>query len=81
MDQVVRNCARRDQFRESGDYVDYSTFESDASFKILESPVAAESIEPWPQEDAGVESFAITLVEPRECLIDIAQRRIHDGNL
>lgn len=58
-----------------------SWIEPNPSFKILESPVGTERIEPGPQEDARVESLFVTRLEPCHRLIVVAKRRIDHGNL
>src|SRR6267142_6163859 len=58
-----------------------SSTEPNALFKVPESRVGAERIETRPQEDAGVESLFVALLEPGYRLIVVAERCIDDGNL
>src|SRR5690349_10667053 len=47
----------------------------------MESRITAQRIKTRPQEDAGVETLFIALLQPRHRLIVVAERRIDDGNL
>src|SRR5690349_17259437 len=55
-----------------------SSIESNAVFEVAESGIGAERIEAGPQQDAGVESLFIALVEPCHRLVVVAERRIDD---
>jgi hypothetical protein len=55
--------------------------ETHATREGLEPRVGAERIETRPQEDAWVEPFVVSLLEPGHRLIPVAERCVDHGNL
>jgi hypothetical protein len=53
--------------------------EPDAPEEIGEPRVAAERIEPGPQEHARIEALRLAAFEPHHCLIPIAERGVDNG--
>src|SRR6266496_2531967 len=58
-----------------------SSGEPDAAQKILKPSIGPERIEGGPQEDGGVESRLIGLVQPDHRLIVVAESHIDQGNI
>ena len=50
-------------------------------FEILKLSVGAKRIQARPQEDAGVESLFVALLEPHHRLLGVTERRIDDRDL
>src|SRR6266536_3155703 len=58
-----------------------SSGESNAAQEILKPSIRPERIEGWPQEDGGVESRLIGLVQPDHRLVVVAESHIDQGNI